>query len=236
MSNIDEFISLPEASTILNVSADRIAWLIAIGELSSTRSQERKSKKLISLQDVYRLRGSPLLARWFIYALIDPRDNAVRYVGQTNEPSNRFSQHITAKPEINLAKHQWIQELIAQGLEPRFEILECINVSPAVVDEREFYWIQHFQANNIKLTNLALQPRTNCTSPTFTKRSIDSDGVEWVPLVEAASHLGVEISKLSRLASKGKIQTQKNPLDERVRLVNFDEVRTLFETFKYTRK
>jgi hypothetical protein len=236
MSNTGEFISMAEAATILNVSADRIAWLIAIGELSSMRSPERKSRKLVSLQDVSRLQTSPLVARWFIYALVDPRDNAVRYVGQTNEPSNRFSQHTTAKPMTNLAKHEWIQELKAQGLEPRFEILECINDSAAVVDEREFYWIQHFLENNVELTNLCLEPRTYCTPGISAKRSVYSDDVEWVPLIEAATRLRVDISKLSRLASKGKIQTQRNPLDERVRLVNFNEVRTLFETYRYTRK
>ncbi len=54
---------------------------------------------------------------------------------------------------------------------------------------------------------------------------------EWVPMTEAARRLKVRVNKISRLANRGRIQTRENPLDERVRLVNFDEVRILFDTF-----
>jgi len=54
---------------------------------------------------------------------------------------------------------------------------------------------------------------------------------EWVPMTEAARRLKVRVNKISRLANRGRIQTKENPLDERVRLVNFDEVLNLFNTF-----
>jgi len=54
---------------------------------------------------------------------------------------------------------------------------------------------------------------------------------EWVTMTEAARRLKVRVNKISRLANRGRIQTKENPLDERVRLVNFDEVHTLFDTF-----
>ena len=54
---------------------------------------------------------------------------------------------------------------------------------------------------------------------------------EWVPMSEAARRLKVRVSKISRLASKGRIETRENPLDERVRLVNFDVLQTLFEKY-----
>ena len=54
---------------------------------------------------------------------------------------------------------------------------------------------------------------------------------EWVTMQEAAKRLKVGRNKISRLASRGLIQTKDNPLDARVRLVNLAEVRTIFETY-----
>ena len=54
---------------------------------------------------------------------------------------------------------------------------------------------------------------------------------EWVTMKEAAERLGVRRNKISRLASRGIIKTKDNPLDARVRLVNLNELRTLFETY-----
>ena len=54
---------------------------------------------------------------------------------------------------------------------------------------------------------------------------------EWVPIQVAADRLKVRRNKISRLASRGVIQTRENPLDARVRLVNLSELRTLFKTY-----
>ena len=56
---------------------------------------------------------------------------------------------------------------------------------------------------------------------------------EWVSMREAAARLkaeGFKISpnKVSRLASRDKIRTLEDPLDERVRLVELNELRALF--------
>lgn len=56
---------------------------------------------------------------------------------------------------------------------------------------------------------------------------------EWVSMREAASRLkaeGFKISpnKVSRLASRDKIRSQEDPLDERVKLVELNELRALF--------
>lgn len=64
---------------------------------------------------------------------------------------------------------------------------------------------------------------------------------EWVTMNEASSILkseGLQVlpSKLSRLASKNTIKTALDPLDERVRLVELGELRSLFGTSKRTRK
>jgi transposase len=52
---------------------------------------------------------------------------------------------------------------------------------------------------------------------------------QWMSMRTAAKRLGVSANKISRLASKGRITTRDNPLDERMRLVDFNELRKLFE-------
>jgi hypothetical protein len=54
---------------------------------------------------------------------------------------------------------------------------------------------------------------------------------EWVTMTEAADRLKVKRNKISRLASRGVIQTRDNPLDARVRLVDLNELRALFEKY-----
>ncbi len=51
---------------------------------------------------------------------------------------------------------------------------------------------------------------------------------EWITMSEAAKRLGISLSKISRLASLNRIETQHNPYDERTRLVNFTELRRMF--------
>ena len=78
----DSYISISRAMSILNVSFERITWFIATGKLSSMRNSKDRSKKLVSLRDAQHLLNSPhLLAKWIIYALIDPRNDTIRYIG-----------------------------------------------------------------------------------------------------------------------------------------------------------
>ena len=51
---------------------------------------------------------------------------------------------------------------------------------------------------------------------------------QWMSMRQAAKRLGVSPNKISRLAEKNRIKTRDNPLDERVRLVDFNELEALF--------
>ncbi len=51
---------------------------------------------------------------------------------------------------------------------------------------------------------------------------------QWMSMRQAAKRLGVSPNKISRLAEKKRITTRDNPLDERVRLVDFNELQALF--------
>ncbi len=54
---------------------------------------------------------------------------------------------------------------------------------------------------------------------------------EWVTIQEASDRLGIKRNKISRLASRGVIQSRTNPLDARVRLVDLNELRALFKQY-----
>jgi hypothetical protein len=76
-----------------------------------------------------------------IYALVDPRNTAIRYIGSTkNTVGERLGQHIHKArliPETELA--QWINGLVLLGLRPRTILLataECRHV--------EKRWIRAF--------------------------------------------------------------------------------------------
>ncbi len=96
------------------------------------------------------------IKRHYIYALIDPRTSARKYVGRTCDLARRQSQH--CNPEYRERdqagylrpnrKVMWIMELRAAGLRPEMYVLETVD--PVVgdtsdtldsrVNEREVYW------------------------------------------------------------------------------------------------
>ena len=74
----------------------------------------------------------------YIYTLTDPRDGAIRYVGETLNPIMRLRLHI-AQFKTGRAKDQWIKELEQEKLRPVMNIVEEVPVADAKTKERE--WI-----------------------------------------------------------------------------------------------
>lgn len=80
----------------------------------------------------------------YIYALIDPRDKCVRYVGRTQNPKNREIQHRSLVANCSgKPRKRWLVDLRSEGLVPQFVILETChdNNWPA----REKFWIRHYR-------------------------------------------------------------------------------------------
>ena len=150
----DSYISISKAMSILNVSFERITWFIATGKLSSIRNPKDRSEKIVLLRDVqHLLNSSHLLAKWIIYALIDPRNDTIRYIGQTKEPQVRLRSHITGDAVINPEKTRWLRELEKRGLQPCMEVIEGVNGSLGDVIERERYWIRYYTYQGFELLN-----------------------------------------------------------------------------------
>ncbi len=89
----------------------------------------------------------------FIYKLIDPRTNEIRYIGKTkNKLKKRLYEHCTERNlKTNTHKNNWIKQLLNLNLRPKIELLEEVNQDNWI--EREMYWIEYFKNNDYNLTN-----------------------------------------------------------------------------------
>lgn len=59
-----------------------------------------------------------------IYALIDPRTGAIRYVGKANDSAKRLKKHIQDSRTRNTPVYCWMRKLAGMGLVPSVRVLE----------------------------------------------------------------------------------------------------------------
>lgn len=85
----------------------------------------------------------------YIYALIDPRDNMVRYIGKTIHPKIRLSGHLYESKKYNHYRSRWITSLLNKGLCPIFKVLKICLLSDFTFHESKF--ISFYKSD--KLTN-----------------------------------------------------------------------------------
>lgn len=87
----------------------------------------------------------------YIYTLIDPRTNQVRYVGKSDRPERRVRDHLCdARRGVTDHKSRWLALLLREGLRPEVHILETCAVE--IWKERERYWIDYYRSR-CDLTN-----------------------------------------------------------------------------------
>jgi hypothetical protein len=88
----------------------------------------------------------------YIYALLDPRDQAVRYVGKTGVAlRRRWQNHMTDIRSQRSHRACWIKHLLSLNLKPQIFLLE--EVPTEFWQEAERFWIAHFQKIGARLTN-----------------------------------------------------------------------------------
>ena len=89
----------------------------------------------------------------YIYILIDPITQHVRYVGKTNKPRSRFNEHISKCSKYNNYKDNWLNSLKKKGLAP-----EMVIIDETLDEDWEFleqWYIELFRSWGFKLTNAA---------------------------------------------------------------------------------
>ncbi|MFA5207373.1 MAG: GIY-YIG nuclease family protein [Candidatus Paceibacterota bacterium] len=85
---------------------------------------------------------------YYLYYLIDPDTNVVRYVGITYRPEQRYKEHLTDAKELKTHKDNWINKLLINNKKPIFKII----LQTQNKDEILEYEIKHITDNN-DLTN-----------------------------------------------------------------------------------
>lgn len=87
----------------------------------------------------------------YIYVLIDPRDNEVRYVGKTSNPKYRLSGHISEckKESTKHYRARWIRSLLKDNIKPIIKFIKACPLNDFEKFETEY--IKIFKSD--KLTN-----------------------------------------------------------------------------------
>lgn len=83
----------------------------------------------------------------YIYKLVDPVTNEVRYIGKTGNLKNRFSGHLSNAKKLKSRLANWISSLARQNLQPIIEIVEIC--SETNWENREIYWINYFKTDKL---------------------------------------------------------------------------------------
>jgi predicted GIY-YIG superfamily endonuclease len=78
-----------------------------------------------------------------VYALVDPRDGVVRYVGVTDNPQHRLNEHIGRTRKRSVKLGEWLAELQREKLLPHFVFLDSVKSADSIKAEAK--WIAHFQ-------------------------------------------------------------------------------------------
>jgi len=88
----------------------------------------------------------------FIYALKDPRNSRIRYLGKAVNPNRRLKHHLwTCKTQLS-HRDSWIKGLVDLGLKPELELIDEVPLKEWEFWEKEY--IRLFKAIAFPLTNL----------------------------------------------------------------------------------
>jgi len=125
-----------------------------------------------------------------VYALGDPRTNQIRYIGTAKDVYKRYAAHLN-HPHTNKVKNAWMDEIKQCGMIPTLTVLES-NIEDTQIDVRERFWIQHYLALKMPLTNV--QNINDPEEPPIGKLSLR------LRVKEVAMSKGISQGRLQRLA------------------------------------
>lgn len=129
----------------------------------------------------------------FIYALKDPSTGDFKYIGKSDHPNVRISQHLrSAKGSKRNEKQAWINKLILAGKPPELIILEEVDAENWEDAERK--WISIYRREG-SLTNIS----EGGNAPPERQLEVVYD------TNEAASLLGIGYATLYRWIKEGKL-------------------------------
>jgi hypothetical protein len=93
----------------------------------------------------------------YIYCLIDPIDNKIKYVGKSVNPKNRYRYHVNPhNTDTNKHKKNWINKLKTLGYKPEMFIIdeiECRDNEWVIIEQ---YWIGQIKSWGFNLYNYSI--------------------------------------------------------------------------------
>lgn len=149
----------------------------------------------------------------YVYGLIDPITQELRYIGITVNPAVRYYDHIR-KARLRLEKtykSNWVAGLLEKGLVPEMYI---IDIQPkATLEFWEQHYISYYRAIGCRLTNMALGGFHNSItdetkkkiSNTLTGRKLSNEHVMKLKNRKVTDETKGKISK----ANKGKVTSSE---------------------------
>ncbi len=75
----------------------------------------------------------------YVYALVDPFDNLIKYVGCSKQPKKRLYEHWTQFHDWG-GKAEWMRGLKKKGIKPRLFVLASYPDDEAKWQEREWFY------------------------------------------------------------------------------------------------
>ena len=94
------------------------------------------------------------LSLTYIYVLVNPHNNYVKYVGKTNDPISRYKGHLEHKNSTPVS--HWVNQLSKINIKPKLYIIEIVNNGQE--KDREMFWINFWGPNDLLNTNIGKPP------------------------------------------------------------------------------
>lgn len=95
----------------------------------------------------------PMVSRFFIYGLVDPRNRQLRYVGKSMSGMVRPKSHsYPSRMAENTHKAHWVKSVVASGFKPTIIVLEEFESEDGLNEAEQFY-IAYFRFLGCPLTN-----------------------------------------------------------------------------------
>lgn len=146
----------------------------------------------------------------YIYILIDPRNDRIRYVGKTQNTKARLQGHIWDITYTKEKSHKknWIKGLVKQNLKPIMEVLD------EVPEEEWQFWERHYisllKSWGIKLLNISEGGGTVTNTPRISKKRKKSITRWWSQRKKDKHYNSPEAKKKRQDDGKRASETYKN--------------------------
>src|SRR5689334_22004216 len=136
-----------------------------------------------------------MTSKFLIYGLVDPRTDAVRYIGKSCSGISRPKVHsMSSSLQQRGHKVNWVRSLVALNLKPTIRVLEEFS-AVADLNDAECFWIAQGRGLGWPLTNLTKggEGTTGCIVSAETRAKLAAAMTPEIRAKFAAALMGHEV-------------------------------------------